>query len=115
MSIASPRQSRVPAADASPRRAYSGISVWGVPYRKADIDSACVKLEEYYKNVYPDDYMERLLENNERVVSRCGMLMSFSGVLIAVCLFIATTPKALPNPWQQYVFYCTIFIWSLSI
>lgn len=65
--------------DQQTRKHYSGISLFGVPLLAIDIRYASELLYETYtrngKSV--EDAMESLLGNNEKVVSRCGMLISF--------------------------------------
>src|SRR6266481_1134662 len=72
-----------------PKKPYGGFSLWGVPYTRVDIDYATAQIRELYFSKFenPNGAMQALLEYNEKVVSRCAMLMSFSSVLIAVSLF----------------------------
>lgn len=98
------------------RKPYGGFSLFGVPYNPIDIRYATEQLFELYsdngRNV--SDAMIRILEQNERVVSRCGMLTTFSGTLIALSLFVANKPDMLPALWQQYVYYIVMLVWVLT-
>jgi hypothetical protein len=95
---------------------YGGFSLFGVPYNEIDIRYAAEKLFESYNNCGKNTHesMVLILEQNERVVSRCGMLISFSGILIALSLFIVNKPNVLPSHWQQWVFYSAMMIWVIS-
>lgn len=103
-------------ADEPKRRLYGGISIFGVPYNEIDIRYAAERLYEIYCDNGNDVLkgMDQILNQNERVVSRCGMLISFSGILIALLLFVASKPNVLPMVWQQWVFYCVMLIWVIS-
>lgn len=98
------------------RKLYGGFSLFGVPYNPLDIRYAVESLFELYsdggKNI--PGAMSRILDQNERVVSRCGMLITFSGTLIALSLFVASRPDVLPALWQQYVYYAVMMFWVLT-
>lgn len=98
------------------RKLYSGISIFGVPYADIDIRYAAECLFDIYSNEGKDVHkaMNSILEQNERVVSRCRMLISFSGILIALFLFVANKPDVLSNAWQKWVFYCIMLLWVVS-
>ena len=98
------------------RKLYSGFSLFGVPYNEIDIRYTAEQLFDIYSDSGKNTHaaMTLIFNQNERVVSRCGMLISFSGTLIALSLFVANRPDVLPAPWQQWVFYSVMFIWVLS-
>jgi hypothetical protein len=98
------------------RKLYSGFSLFGVPYNEIDVRYAAELLYDLHsKNGANDsEAMSLILNQNERVVSRCGMLISFSGTLIALFLFVANRPEVLPMLWQQWVFYSVILAWVIS-
>ncbi|HUI96049.1 MAG TPA: hypothetical protein VLX44_09875 [Xanthobacteraceae bacterium] len=100
----------------SERRAYGGFSLWGVPYARVDIEYATAQIRKLYFEKFPgpNGPMQALLDYNEKIVSRSGMLMGFSGILIAVSLFIAANPKFLPTLWQRWAFYVVIAIWVIA-
>lgn len=102
--------------DAKAKKLYSGFSLFGVPYNEIDIRYSAERLFDIYSDNGNDvkEAMNLILNQNERVVSRCGMLISFSGILIALLLFIASKPEVLPMIWQQWVFYCVMFVWVIS-
>jgi hypothetical protein len=97
-------------------RPFGGFSWLGVPYNAIDLRFASENLYRVYSQDGKNDseIMKYVLEQNERVVSRCGMLVSFSGTLIALFLFVANRPKMLPYVWQQWAFYTVVAAWSLS-
>jgi len=97
-------------------RPFGGFSWLGVPYTAIDLRFASENLYRVYSHDAANDseIMKYVLDQNERVVSRCGMLISFSGTLIAILLFIANRPEMLPYIWQQVMFYCIMSTWSLS-
>ena len=103
-------------ADSREKKLYSGFSLFGVPYNEIDIRYSAERLFEIYSDHGNDiqEAMNLILNQNERVVSRCGMLISFSGILIALLLFIANKPNVLPMIWQQWVFYCVMLVWVIS-
>jgi hypothetical protein len=98
------------------RKAYGSFSLFGVPYGTIDIKYAAEELLETYKMSSTDmmDAMRAILEQNERVVSRCSMLMSFSGTIITIFLFIATRSDALLASWQKTIYYITMSIWVMA-
>jgi hypothetical protein len=95
------------------RKIYGGYSLFGVPYSSIDIEYASERLYETYtgggKGIR--EAMAAILDANEKVVSRCGMLISFSSTLMAILLFIANKPEMLPNLWQQVSYYAAMFLW----
>jgi hypothetical protein len=84
----------------SPRRHYSNPSFLGIPYSRIDVDLAVEDMKDVYLH-YSEENAEAafriILGMNETVVTRCGVLTTFSSIFIAICLFIATRPEALPN------------------
>jgi hypothetical protein len=92
------------------KRPYGGLSWKGVPFTEIDRMYAAERLREVYGGS-PQEAVQILLENNERIISRCGLLITFSGILMAVYLFIATNPKFLPTVWQECGFYGSMFVW----
>lgn len=106
-----------PAKTAIPRRPYGGLSLWGVPYGGVDIEYAADQIRELYFEKFPNPNgpMQALLEYNEKIVSRCGILMSFSSVLIAFSLYIATNPRLLSTHWQRSGFYFALMIWVAAM
>ena len=103
-------------ADDVGRKLYSGFSLFGVPYNEIDIRYSAERLFDIYSDNGEDipKAMNLILDQNERVVSRCGMLISFSGLLIALLLFVANKPNVLPMTWQQWVFYSVMLVWVIS-
>jgi len=102
--------------EAPAQKLYGGFSLFGVPYNDIDIRYAAERLFDIYSNNGEDTLgaMNLILNQNERVVSRCGMLISFSGTLIALCLFVANNPNVLSLTWQPWVFYLVMLVWVLS-
>lgn len=90
--------------------------MWGVPYGKEDVAKAVDSIYNLYWEAMGDHNiaMQHLLDKNEKVVSRCGMLMTFSGILIAVALFILNNLRDVLAPWQKAGFYIMICIWLVS-
>jgi hypothetical protein len=99
------------------RRPYGGFSLWGVPYSRVDMEYAAVQIRELYfdKFEYPNGPMRAILEYNEKIVSRCGILMSFSGILIAVFLFAANNPRIITSSWQRWGVYASLTVWIVTI
>ena len=97
-------------------RPFGGFSWLGVPYNAIDLRFASENLYRVYSQDGGNnsEIMKYVLDQNERVVSRCGMLISFSGTLIAILLFIANRPEMLPYAWQQWIFYSVMGAWSAS-
>jgi len=110
-----------PQQERKPDRAYIGFVIWGVPYSEVDIDYAVDCLFKFYYAPEPGSRdamlaaMDRMINQSEKIVSRCGMLMSFSGILIAISLYIATNPNLLPALWQRCGFYTALLFWVISI
>jgi hypothetical protein len=98
------------------KRPFGGFSWLGVPYSASDLRFASENLYLVYSQdgANDSDIMRYVLDQNERVVSRCGMLISFSGTLIAILLFVANRPQMLPYTWQQWTFYSVMAAWSIS-
>jgi hypothetical protein len=96
---------------------FSGPAIWGVPYTDLDINYAVEKLYEHYYESANDPAlaMERIINQNEKIVSRCGMLMGFSSIIIAISLYIATNHQMLPTIWQRVGFYTALSVWVISI
>jgi hypothetical protein len=97
------------------KRAYGGPAPFGVPLLEADIAYAAEMLKDLLLANHPNSNaaVRTLLEYNERVVSRCGTLMSFSGVIMALMLYIATNPAFFSHKWQVYTYYTVAFLWFL--
>lgn len=110
---------RALAKTALTRRPYRWFTLWGVPcpWCRADIDYAAEHIRELYFKKFPtpNGPMQALLEHNEKIVSRCGMLMTFSGTLMVVSSFIATNPRFLSTHWQRWGFYVVMAIWFAVI
>ncbi len=94
----------------------NGFNWFGVPYNSIDVNCAIDHLKKFY-NTENDMALavERLLDNNERVVSRCSMLMTFSSLTMAVFFFIANSianNKAIQLAmWQRCGIYIATIIW----
>jgi hypothetical protein len=102
--------------DNSDKPPYGSFNWRGVPYGEMDIEYAVEKIKDVYLKYgeNPDTAMQAILRSNESIVSRCGVLTTFSSMLIALSLFIVSKPEILPYTWQQWSFYAEIFIWSIS-
>ena len=58
--------------------------------------------------------LEKVLDLNEKVVSRCGMLVHFSSVLIVLFMFVVKNSYVLPLPGHRTGFYIAMFFWVTS-
>jgi hypothetical protein len=95
---------------------YNGFSLFGVPYNGKDIGKAAEQLLHLYdpQGKATSDAIGLILQQNERVLSRRGMLVSFSGIVIALFLFTANN-AVLSEFWQKSVYYSGMLIWVVSI
>lgn len=100
-----------------PRKFFGAWAPWGVPLSRLDRRIACEELRDRFLKHYGNTQaaMEHILQKNAEVVSRCSVLMSFAGILMAVSLFVAVNPRLLPAVWQKVGFYSVMAIWAFAV
>jgi hypothetical protein len=99
------------------RHGFTGWRIFGVPLSDGDTRYLIELLREVFFAQAKDDPREAvrlLLERNEHIVSRCGLLVHFSAILIALTLFIASNPLLLGEAWEQKAFYTALGVWVAS-
>ena len=87
---------------------------WGVPVFDWDRDDFIEGLKNSYRSAARGDTnvaVRLLLERNEQIVSRCALLVAFSGILMAIFTFVGTRYELLPQAWEQFTFYMGLIVW----
>jgi hypothetical protein len=91
---------------------YRWPTLFGVPMLKSDREKAVKILARRLKGDFDiAAAMTRVLDNNERVVSRCAVLVQFNSITIAILLFVGSNPRILNSPLQKNGFYACILAW----
>lgn len=106
-------------SDVSPHteghKKYGRKPSWGIPFTKEGINAAAEAIADVaWDEKDPIKSMQYILANNESVVNRCGTLMTFSTIIIAISVYIGFNPRLLPNAFQQAIFYIDLLVWIVS-
>src|SRR5215213_4571253 len=95
--------------------AYFEPTIFGVPFMKEDRVKAVDDLLEYF--IEDSTYMEacsRVIEYNEKVVTRCGVLLNFNSILLVLILFAAKLEWSSSANWHKIIFYIVMITWVIS-
>jgi hypothetical protein len=95
--------------------AYWGPTIFGVPFMKEDRVKAIDALLEYF--IEDSTFMEacsRVIDYNEKVVARCGVLLNFNSILLVLILFAAKLRWSSSSSWHKVTFYVVIITWAAS-
>ncbi len=90
---------------------------WGVPFFANDSERLTEKLLEFYDVLSGRDSnqaVRMLLERNEQLVSRCTLLITFSGILITLVTYIGAKPELIPLQWEQVLYYSVLGLWVFT-
>jgi hypothetical protein len=96
---------------------YHYSAPFGVPYRQRDRTKAVEKLLVYFtENNRPIlEAVSRVIDYNEKVVVRCGVLLNFNSILLVLILFAANKLDwSSIDVWKKVIFYIITIAWTLS-